>query len=112
MFCHRGQNFVEPVVVFLERFSQHRKPLVHCFNPGLGQTTRALGALDATDNESRVFEYFEVLRDCGCVIAKGSASSMTVASPLASRERIARRVGSPRAEKAASRLVISCNLYK
>jgi hypothetical protein len=64
MFSHRGQNFVEPIVVFLERFSQHRKPLVHCVNAGLVQTTRALRALDATDNESRVLEYFEVLRDC------------------------------------------------
>ena len=39
----------------------------------------------------------------GCVIANGSASCMTVASPSASRLRMARRVGSASAEKAVSR---------
>src|SRR5882672_2023201 len=51
----------------------------------------------------------------GCVISKGAASSITVASPLARRARIARRVGSAKAEKAASRFeieYISNTLYK
>src|SRR6202035_2550336 len=48
----------------------------------------------------------------GCVISNGSANSLTVASPLARRARIARRVGSAKAEKAASRLCIRYNLYK
>ncbi len=42
----------------------------------------------------------------------GSANSLTVASPLARRARIARRVGSAKAEKAASRLCITYSLYK
>ena len=51
----------------------------------------------------------------GCVISNGSANSLTVASPLARRARIARRVGSAKAEKAESRfspVFISITLYK
>src|SRR5581483_1103824 len=49
----------------------------------------------------------------GCVISNGFANSVTVASPLARRARIARRVGSARAEKVASRSAfISYTLYK
>jgi hypothetical protein len=43
------------------------------------------------------------LETAGCDIAKGSASSLTVTSPDAKRARIARRVGSARAPKMASR---------
>ena len=49
----------------------------------------------------------------GCVISNGLANSVTVASPLARRARIARRVGSAKAEKAASSVAfISYSLYK
>src|ERR1700757_4332665 len=51
----------------------------------------------------------------GWVISKGAASSMTVASPLARRARMARRVGSAKAEKAALRsglVFIMYILYK
>ena len=47
----------------------------------------------------------------GWLMAKGSASSATDASPCASRARMARRVGSARAAKVASRRwegVIEC----
>src|SRR5580700_9508286 len=32
---HACKNLIQPVVVLLERLSQHCEPLVHCFNPGL-----------------------------------------------------------------------------
>src|ERR1700738_207217 len=54
----------------------------------------------------------------GCVILNGAASSLIVVSPKARRARIARRVGSASAAKAASRfsmshlIYISINLYK
>src|SRR4029077_18448046 len=47
----------------------------------------------------------------GCEILKGSASSPAVASPSASRPRIARRVGSESAEKVMSSLFITIMLY-
>src|ERR1035441_7113192 len=51
-FClrlfHAGENLVQPVVVLLQRFSQHCEPLVHCSNAGLCETTRALRAIHAT----------------------------------------------------------------
>src|ERR1700678_1259285 len=55
------------------------------------------------------------LRCCeiaGCVISNGLASSLTVASPCESRARIARRVGSAKAENFVSRPSISNTLYK
>src|SRR5712692_7437273 len=55
---------------------------------------------------------FRCCEIAGCVTWKGSASSITVASPLARRARMARRVGSAKAEKAASRLCIGHSLYK
>src|ERR1700730_14380608 len=61
---------------------------------------------------SSTFRCWEI---AGCVISKGADSSITVASPLARRARIARRVGSAKAEKAAARftfLFISLSLYK
>src|ERR1700727_169424 len=58
---------------------------------------------------SSTFRCWEI---AGCVISNGSANSLTVASPLARRERIARRVGAAKAEKAASRLCIRETLYK
>src|SRR5580692_1717438 len=51
----------------------------------------------------------------GWVISKGLVNCVTVASPLARRARIARRVGSAMAVNAASRLNDSCirhTLYK
>src|SRR5688572_22793322 len=44
----------------------------------------------------------------GWLISNGSASSVTVASPLASRARMARRVGSARAAKVRSRRSEAC----
>jgi len=44
------------------------------------------------------------LEIAGWLIANGAASSLTEASPAASRARIARRVGSARAAKVASRI--------
>src|ERR1700733_1478858 len=61
---------------------------------------------------SSTFKCWEI---AGCVISKVAASSITVASPLARRARIARRVGSAKAEKAASRFDTECiteSLYK
>src|SRR5579872_2414651 len=58
---------------------------------------------------------FKCCEIAGWVISKGSASSFTVASPSANRARIARRVGSERAAKEASRpdiFDISRYLYK
>src|ERR1035441_3141460 len=67
-FClrlfHAGENLVQPVVVLLQRFPQHCEPLVHCFDAGLCETTRALRAIHAKCNKSCVFEHFQVLRDC------------------------------------------------
>jgi len=100
---------VQPVVIGLERFAQHGEPFVHGVNACLGEPARTPCAIDAALDEPRTFEL------AGCVISKGSASSITVASPLASRARIARRVGSAKAAKAASRFnpkFISINLYK
>jgi hypothetical protein len=97
---------------FISSFSQHCQPLVHRFNTGFCETTRAFRAVDPPNNESRVFEHLQMLRDAGRVISNGSVSSMTVASPWAKRARIARRVGSARAEKPASRLYIGLSLYK
>src|SRR5579862_8257059 len=54
---------------------------------------------------------FKCCETAGCVISKGSASSITVASPSARRARIARRVGSAKAEKAASSPSIISSLY-
>jgi hypothetical protein len=47
---------------------------------------------------SRTLRCFET---AGRLMSNGSASSVTVASPLERRARIARRVGSARAEKVA-----------
>src|SRR5579871_4618524 len=58
---------------------------------------------------SSTFRCWEI---AGCVISNGSANSLTVASPLARRARIARRVGSANAEKAASKEYITVCLYK
>src|SRR3974390_792076 len=58
---------------------------------------------------SSTFRCWEI---AGCVISNGSANSLTVASPLARRARSARRVGSAKAEKAASKDDISDTLYK
>src|SRR5215475_2119789 len=55
---------------------------------------------------------FRCCEMAGCVIANGFANCVTVASPLARRARMARRVGSARAVKAASRLSIRISLYK
>ena len=54
---------------------------------------------------------FRCRETAGWLIANGFASSSTVASPCASRARIARRVGSASAEKAASRVSITNYLY-
>jgi hypothetical protein len=62
---HGGQNCVEAVVVFLQGFSQHGQPLVHCLNAGLREPARALGAVDPLDNESRLFKHFQMLGDRG-----------------------------------------------
>src|ERR1017187_4044346 len=35
VWFHSCQNFIEPVVVFLQGFAQHRQPLVHRFDAGL-----------------------------------------------------------------------------
>src|SRR5216684_818591 len=59
-----GENVIQPVVVLLQRFSQHCQPLVHCFNAGLCETTRAPRAIHATCNNSCVFEHLQVLGDC------------------------------------------------
>ena len=47
----------------------------------------------------------------GCEIANGAASSLTVASPDASRAKIARRVGSESALNVASKLRFADTLY-
>jgi hypothetical protein len=60
---HCGQNVVQPVIVLLECFSQNREPLVHRFNARLRQTAGALCAVNSTNNESRIFEYLQMLGD-------------------------------------------------
>src|SRR5580658_2263928 len=57
---------------------------------------------------SRTFRCREI---AGCVISNGSASSITVASPLANRARIDRRVGSERAANTPSSCCITSMLY-
>src|SRR5260370_40762651 len=60
---------------------------------------------------------FRCRETAGCVISNGSASCITVTSPWLSRARIARRVGSDSARKAAFRVgacecsYITYNLY-
>src|SRR5688572_21431773 len=51
---------------------------------------------------------FRCLEMAGWLISNGSASSVTVASPVASRARMARRVGSARAAKVRSRRSEAC----
>src|SRR5512134_731426 len=57
---------------------------------------------------------FRCLEMAGWLISNGSASSVTVASPVASRARMARRVGSAKAAKVRSRgteVCITVELY-
>jgi hypothetical protein len=56
----------------------------------------------AAGHEAGALKHLDVLGDRRQVIAKGRASSVTVASPARSRARIARRVGSASAAKVAS----------
>src|SRR5690606_30179435 len=51
---------------------------------------------------------FRCLEMAGWLISNGSASSVTVADPVASRARMARRVGSARAAKVRSRRSEAC----
>ena len=48
MLLHPRQDVVEAVIVFLESFSQHGKPLVHCLDAGLGQPAGTPGSIHAT----------------------------------------------------------------
>src|SRR6267378_1269026 len=59
------------LIVFLQCLSQHCQPLVHCFDAGFGESTRALRAIDATHDKSCVFEHLQVLRDCRLRHLKG-----------------------------------------
>lgn len=60
-----GQNLVEAVVVLLQSLAQHRQPLIHRVDACFGEATRALGAIDAADDEPGIFEHFEMLGDGG-----------------------------------------------
>ncbi len=124
-FVHRDSPFwcggnvartlVQPVIVLLEGFSEHREPAVHGFNARLyrddggvcSSTRRTISP--ASSSTLRCWEI------AGCVMSKGSANSLTVgSSPLARRARIARLVGSAKAEKAESRSLLHSysSLYK
>jgi len=62
---HCGENLIQPVVVLLQRFSQHCEPLVHGFNAGLCQTTGTRGAVHAPRDQARILKDFQMLGDCG-----------------------------------------------
>jgi len=61
---HLGKQDIEAIVAFFESFAQHRQPLVHRLKAGLGETAGSPGAIDARCHQSRLFEHFEMLRDC------------------------------------------------
>ena len=77
--------------------------------PPLDATTGELVKGDIRTQTEYVMENLKLcLETAGSEISKGAARSPTLASPVASRARIARRVGSPSAEKTASS---SCEIY-
>src|SRR5260370_30522812 len=83
--------------------------------PALGRRRRRLVQSTRRATIPAFSSTFRCWEIAGCVISKGLASSITVASPLARRARIARRVGSAKAEKKGSRFSvfdISNTLYK
>jgi hypothetical protein len=59
-----GENLVQPVVVLLQRFSQHGESQVPCFNSTRSQTNESPRAIQATGNQPCVFEHLQVLGDC------------------------------------------------
>ena len=105
-FC---QELVQPVVIFRQGGAQHLQPLIDpsrlCF--------ASLQGCFAPCTRRTISPAFSSTRRCreiaGCDIWNGLASSMTVVSPSARRARMARRVGSERAEKVASRLGMAAN---
>ena len=58
-----GQNLIESVVVPLQSLAQHGQPLIHRVDACLGETARALRAIDAADDEPGIFEHSEMLGD-------------------------------------------------
>jgi len=60
-----GQNLIEAVVVSLQSLAQQRQPLIHRVDACFGEPARALGAIDAADDEPSIFEHFEMLGDGG-----------------------------------------------
>ena len=88
-------------------FQKRRYCSIHAAASSRAAPSMREGALrpPAARDQPRALEHLEVLRDGLGGVANGSASSLTVASPSASRFRIARRVGSASAAKVVVEII-------
>ena len=98
-----AQVLVQPVVALFPEPPVPRRPLGHFLErlrpPAAPAATAARRLREIRPARSSTFRCFET---AGSVMANGSASSVTEASPVASRARIARRVGSASAANVRS----------
>jgi hypothetical protein len=98
------QVFVQSIEALRPEVLVMRRPVGDGFQRlGLQTAGAPLRVASSRNQRPARSSTFRCLETAGCDIAKGSASSLTVASPDARRARIARRVGSARAPKIASR---------